>query len=267
MSPFHCTCPHCSARLGSACPVPPGRSLKCPRCSRRFTVRQTGTTTLPTGLAPPVEFGIWKLARSSEPSANPVQLGAAARLPGRVFAGAALLLAFVVGMAAAGTFSNKPPASAATVLPPTPAPVSPAPAAPLRKPAPPKPAAPVAVPTPPLAAPSAKQLLVGRWQGRRDLPELRLTIPLLVVFEKDDTFSMTFAPLPDDPVWKPYRGLRYDGVCKFRSPAVADLDWKTPPQGIDVGIETCTLRFVDRDLVIFTNVVTGARREFRRIKG
>ena len=267
MPPFHCTCSHCSARLGSRTRVTGTLSEMSPlrptlyRASERDHDPAEGTGTA-CGIRDVADRPVPEPERESRSDRHVYAAS------GRVFAsvGAGLLLSFIIGMAVAGSFGNKPPARTAAEQPPTPLQVT-APVSPPRRPAPPKPASSAAVPTPPRAALSAQQLLVGRWQGRRVLPELGLAIPLLVVFDQDGTFSMTFAPLPDDPAWKPYRGLRYEGVCTFRSPAVTDLEWKTPPQGIDGGIETCTIRFVDRDLVIFTNVVTGARREFRRIKG
>jgi len=75
------------------------------------------------------------------------------------------------------------------------------------------------------------------------------------------------AGLPNDAALAPYRGLHFHGVCTFRSASVGDFEWKDLPQGAAVGMETCMLRFVDSDLTILTNVVTGEKREFRRIAG
>lgn len=270
MSPFHCPCPHCGARLGSRRPVPPGRSLQCPCCNHSFTAPQTGTRKPPPGLPPPVEFGLWKDASPRESFGASTRRGVARRFPGGTpaLAGAALVLTFLLGAAAADFFRSKQPADQTGWRPPAAPVVVTAPTLPApTQPATPRPADPPVRQKPPPAPPSAQQLLIGRWEERHALPELGLTLHFVMTFEKDGTFSMRFAPPPASRPATAAREQTFGGVYHFRSPTVADFEWKTLPKEIDVGVTTCTVRFVDRNLLILTSVLTGEKRELRRIQG
>lgn len=249
--------------------MPRGRSLKCPRCECHFTAPRTGTMRPPAWLPPPMEFGLWNQDQHPRPSEEPAPGSVRRRFPKRaILAGAALLLAFLLGAAAANALGHKPPSPATSEQPPAPprravtAPTPPAPPPP--KPTAPKPPDPPPVQT---APPPTKQLIIGRWQGRYKVPELRRTVRCVMTFEKDGTFSMQFAHAPNAPAVTSSQQQRFRGVYKFRSPTVADFEWKNIPREIDVGVTTCTIHFVDRDLLILTSVLNGEKRELRRIDG
>jgi hypothetical protein len=266
MSNFHLFCPSCSARLGSAVPVPAGRPLKCPRCGGLFTAPAGGAGAGGDARLP----GVRSVA-ARDRLLTPL-------LWVLIVLGLLVLLGSALAVARSGKGHEAadvsgPPAPAPAAAPPRAEPVPlvvpvpvvvpvpwPAPA-PNERPAPP--------PTPARRQPTEdkvrpKELILGSWKVTVKVTR-RETATFLVAFHKDGSLSATIVDAPSDPDFQEYLGLRLNGTYTFRSEDVMDLDFTDLPGVGEAGFGTCKVTFLDRDLMILTNLATDKKTEWRRV--
>jgi DNA-directed RNA polymerase subunit RPC12/RpoP len=266
MSRFHYTCPSCSAHLSSARAAPPGRSLRCPRCGVEFVAPAGSVSPAPPLPAHPPPTAAMKPPQKSlratgwraTPTAGLWVVGGV---------GLALVLGVVLGLAAGGPVNGSPaaaiartptlPSSALTVPSPPPCPATT-----------PAPATPAATKD---TTPLPKDLIVGKWKGVLRVREWRHeTFPVLVEFAGDGTFSMTMLAVPKEQCEQPPRGVHFDGTYTFRGEDVLDVRLRVPPEleqrPCRVEASTSRVSFLDRDLMLVTNVVTDQKMELRRVE-